>query len=50
MVGVNIFQKFVKGQGQGKNHDTMWKVLSQGIHMCNMNNESPNELSSYGQG
>ena len=36
---VKIFQKWVKLQGQGhevKNYGTIWKVLSQGIHMCNM--------------
>ena len=36
---VKVFHKWVKLQGQGhkvKNYGTMWKVLSQGIHMCNM--------------
>ena len=36
---VKVFQKKVKLQGQGhevKNYGTMWKVLSQGIHMCNI--------------
>ena len=39
MAKVKVFQKKVKLQGQGhevKNYGTMWKVLSQGIHMCNM--------------
>ena len=36
---VKVFQKNIKLQGQGhdvKNYGTMWKVLSQGIHMCNI--------------
>ena len=36
---VKVFQKYVKVQDQGhmvKNSGTMWKVLSQGIHMWNM--------------
>ena len=36
---VKVFQKYVKHQGQGhevKNYGTVWKVLSQVIHMCNM--------------
>ena len=36
---VKVFQKKVKLQGQGhevKTYCTMWKVLSQEIHMCNM--------------
>ena len=36
---VKIFKKKVKLQDQGhevKNYGTMWKVLSQGINMCNM--------------
>ena len=39
MAKVKVFQKLVKLQGQGhevKNYGTMWKVLSQGIHMCNI--------------
>ena len=39
MAKVKVFQKKVKLQGQGlevKNNGTIWKVLSQGIHMCNM--------------
>ena len=39
MAKVKFFQKLVKLQGQGhevKNYGTVWKVLSQGIHMCNM--------------
>ena len=39
MAKVKVFQKKVKLQGQGdevKNYGTMWKVLSQGIHMYNM--------------
>ena len=39
MAKVKVFQKLVKLQGQGhevKYYGTMWKVLSQGIHMCNM--------------
>ena len=39
MAKVKLFQKWVKLQGQGhevKNYGTMRKVLSQGIHMCNM--------------
>ena len=40
MAKVKVFQKKVKLQGQGhqvKNYSTITKVLSQGIHMCNMN-------------
>ena len=36
---LKLFQKKVKLQGQGhkvKNYGTIWKVLIQGIHMCNM--------------
>ena len=39
MTKVKVCQKKVKLQGQShevKNNGTMWKVLSQGIHMCNM--------------
>ena len=39
MAKVKVFQKKVKLQGQGhevKIYSTMRKVLSQGIHMCNM--------------
>ena len=39
MAKVKVFQKLVNFQGQGheiKNYGTMWKVFSQGIHMCNM--------------
>ena len=39
MAKVKVFKKQVKLQSQGhkvKNYDTMLKVLSQGIHMCNM--------------
>ena len=39
MAEVNVFQKKVKLQGQDhddKNYGTMWKVISQGIHTCNM--------------
>ena len=39
MANVKVFQKYVKLQGQGhkvKIYGSMWKVLSQGIHMCNM--------------
>ena len=39
MAKVKAFQKYVKLQGQGqqvKNYGTMWKVLSQGIHMCKL--------------
>ena len=39
MAKVKVVQKSVKLQGQGhevKNYGPMWKVLSQGIHMCNM--------------
>ena len=43
MSKVNAFQKEVKLQGQGhevKIYCTMWKVLSQEIHMCNMKAQS----------
>ena len=36
---VKVFKEWVKLQGQGhevKNYSTMWKDLSQEIHMCNM--------------
>ena len=34
---VKVIQKYVKLQGhEVKNYGTMWKVLSQGIHMFNM--------------
>ena len=39
MAKVKVFKKDVKLQGQDhevKNYGIMWKVLSQGIHMCNM--------------
>ena len=39
MANVKVFEKKVKLQGQGhedKNYGTMWKILSQGIHICNM--------------
>ena len=39
MAKVKVFQKKVKLQGQGhevNNYSTTRKVLSQGIHMCNM--------------
>ena len=39
MAKVKVFRKYAKLQGQGhevKNYGTMWEVLSQGIHMCNM--------------
>ena len=39
MAKVKVFQKKDELQGQGhnvKNYGTMWKVLSQGIHICNM--------------
>ena len=39
MAKVKVFQKLVILQGLGhevKNNSTMWKVLSQGIHMRNM--------------
>ena len=39
MAKSKVFQKKVKLQGQGhevKNYGTMWKALSQEIHMCNM--------------
>ena len=39
MAKVKVFQKYVKLQGQGqevKNYGTMWKVLSQEIHVCNL--------------
>ena len=39
MTKVNVYQKYVKLQGQGhkvKNYGTMWKVLSQGIYIWNM--------------
>ena len=38
MAKVKLFQKYVKLQGQGhkvKNYDSMCKVFSQAIHMCN---------------
>ena len=43
MAKVKVFQKWVKLQGQCHeviNYGTMWKVLSQGIHMCNMRDPS----------
>ena len=36
MTKVKVFFQNVKLQGQGQNYGTMWKVLTQGIHMCNM--------------
>ena len=39
IANVKVFQKYVKIRGQGhkiKNYGTKWKVLSQGIRMCNM--------------
>ena len=38
MAMVKGFQEYIKLQGKGhevNNYGTMWKVLSQGIHMCN---------------
>ena len=39
MAKVKVFKKWLKGQGQrskGQNFVSNGKVLSEGIHMCNM--------------